>query len=100
MSARPALTASYVLGGAATARGKWLQRILPAVFFSSWSHHSFCAMLSGMDAGTQVDAFSTVWADADMATPANAAAANRGRARCLMVVSFFGVRGARRALRR
>jgi hypothetical protein len=52
-----------------------LHFILPEVFFSSMSHHSFWAMLNEWVGGTQLDTVSTVCA----ATGPAASAANAAR---------------------
>src|SRR6476661_4378312 len=70
MSASPFFTASYVPGGLATARGRMLHFILPDVFFSSRSHHSFCASDIACEGCSQVEAVSTVCAPAGAAAMA------------------------------
>src|SRR3954454_23833399 len=51
-----------------------LHFILPVLVFSSRSHHSFWAMLMPWVGGNQVDTVRTVWADAEPAATAAAAA--------------------------
>jgi hypothetical protein len=76
--------ASKVPGAAVTPRGRMLHFILPAVFFSSRSHHSFCAMLSPCVGGTQLETVSTVCAPASGAARTAAAARER-------LMRFMGV---------
>ena len=69
------MTASKVPGAAVTPRGRKLHFILPAVFFSSRSHHSFWAMLAVWVGGSQLDTVNTVCALAMPEVRAAAAAA-------------------------
>src|SRR3954465_8074085 len=89
MSASPFLTASKVPGGLATARGRMLHFILPDVFFSSRSHHSFCASDMAWVGCSQVDAVSTVCAEAGAQARAAAMAQAENTARCALIAGRF-----------